>query len=177
MVKNVLLCAALLALAASICFGYTGADLVFSTIHTDLGANGSTINTWGLFTKTGATGFDPTVQTLTDPVTSQSVKWAKPAAGTLDGSGGTTAGGSGFTTGVIDGIANTGFTLVTAIIPSTNALGSSDYRSIVNAYLGGFGLYQMDNGKVCIRLQKAYNTYNTFSTWHRHPRGRDADSA
>ena len=137
---------------------------VFSVNHTSLGANGSVISTWGMFTKTGATGFDPTVQTLTDPVTSQSVKWAKPAAGTLDGSGNTTAGGSGFNSGIIDGIANSGFTLVTAIIPSTNALGSGDYRSIVNAYLGGFGLYQMDNGKVCIRLEKTYNTYNTFST-------------
>ena len=164
MVRKVLLCAALLALAASICFGYSDADKVFSVSHNDLGANGSVISTWGLFTKTGATGFDPTVQTLTDPVTSQSVKWGKPAAGTLDGSGNTTAGGSGFNSGIIDGIVNTGFTIVTAIIPSTNALGSSDYRSIVNAYLGGLGLYQMDNGKVCLRLEKTYNTYNTFTT-------------
>ena len=164
MIRKVLLCAALLALAASSGFGYSDADKVFSVSHSDLGANGSVISTWGMFTKTGATGFDPTVQTLTDPVTSQSVKWGKPAAGTLDGSGNTTAGGSGFNSGIIDGIVNTGFTLVTAIIPSINALGSSDYRSIVNAYLGGLGLYQMDNGKVCLRLEKTYNTYNTFTT-------------
>ena len=85
-------------------------------------------------------------------------------AGHAERYGGTTAGGSGFTTGIIDGIANTGFTLVTAIIPSTNALGSTDYRSIVNAYLGELGLYQMDNGKACIRLQTTYNAYNTFTS-------------
>ncbi|MCX6344166.1 MAG: PEP-CTERM sorting domain-containing protein [Armatimonadetes bacterium] len=167
----VIVLSAAMMLAAGSAFAYSSADLLFSVKTSDLGDSDSAISTWGttpVFTAVNATAAvtspkAPTVATLAATVGTGSIKWAKTAYAALGGTtppGNTTISNStsGFTGPLNTGIAHTGFTVVMAVRPELNTLGSNDFRSLVNIYANGMGLFIKDNGAVSLRLQTTQPT-------------------